>query len=112
MKTISYLFDFKNIINQSSLEGCLKDWTVKKVSDRTFEVSEREYDRTDIVKFYQYIGTDGHIFIYEFESGKEYYRPKHLKGHKQGRAKDADLDINTVHRLSAYLASRQRQELA
>jgi hypothetical protein len=107
MKKTNYLFDFKNITNPSSLEGCLKDWEVKKISDRTFKISGRAYTGIDLIRLYMYIRTGGHIFIYDYETRCELFYQKRPKGHKRVKAIDCDLDIQTLRCIKEFLANQK-----
>jgi hypothetical protein len=101
-----YLLDFKNITNPSSIQKCLIDWSadIRKHSERTFELNGRDYNRTDLVRLYQFVGAGGHIFIYDYENGYEFFYQKRPKGRKLARAKDSDLDIQTLRCISEFLA--------
>jgi len=107
MNLPAYLLDFKNITNPDGIIKSLSDWTIDQLSERTFEIFGREYTKKDLLNFYQCIGKDGHIFIYDYESGVEYYRPKHPKNRRKFEAKDSDLDVLTVQRILSYLDDRQ-----
>ena len=86
---ISSMFDWSS----SSL-------TVTKLSDRTFLLSGRPYTSIDFIRVWQAIGSDGHIFIYDYEADDETYRQKRPKGRKRDIARDADLDSLTVSKLT------------
>ena len=103
----SYLLDFKNITNASGIQDCLRDWTLTRLSERTFKVIGREYNRTDLIRLYQFIGSNGHIFIYDFENGSEYFWPKHPTGRRQERAINSDLDTQTLQCITEFEASQQ-----
>lgn len=106
MKTSCYLFDFKNIVNPSGIQDCLKHWTIKQLSNRAFEVTGREYTRADLIRLHQFIGKDGHIFVYDFENQHEFFYQKHPRGRMQERARDSDLDTQTLHRIEEFLADQ------
>jgi hypothetical protein len=107
-----YLLDFKNITKMSHIEECLKGLQVdakkslKKLSERTFEIDARDYTRVDLVQLYQFIGEGGHIFIYNYTSGEELFYQKRPRGRKKAKAKDSELDAQTLRCLNTHRAGR------
>lgn len=106
MSTPNYLFDFKNITVPSLLDNALTDWKLTKISERTFELTGREYTRTDLISLYGCIGSDGHIFIFDYQTGDEFYLPKRPKGRKRDTARDSDLDSQTLQAIAEFQATQ------
>lgn len=103
----TYLFDFKNVTSLIGVEKVLSDWSVNKLSDRSFEATGRDFTRSDIIQLYQWIGPDGHIFVYDFQTKGEYYRQKNPAGRKRSVARDSDLDTLTLQAIESFLAHQE-----
>lgn len=101
----AYLLDFKNITNLARLEECLSDWEIKKISDRIFQISGRDFVNKDMEHLYHAIGVNGHIFVYDYQNQSERFYQRHPKGRKRWIARDADLDAQTVSLIEQYLAN-------
>ena len=101
---MNYLFDFKSITNAQGIQDCLKGWAVEKISDRTFKVSGRDYNRIDLIRLYQFIGAGGHIFIYDYQDEGEFFYQKHPRGQKRAKAIDLDLDAETLRCIAEHQA--------
>ncbi len=102
----SYILDFKNITSPAAIQDCLNEWTVRKLSERTFAIVGREYNKTDLIRLYQWIAADGHIFICDLENGEEVFYQRHPRGRRQEKAIDADLDTRTLQCISEFQVSQ------
>src|SRR5690349_15167558 len=99
---MKYLLDLKNIRDVSGIDRILSDWSVTKLSERTFEISGRPYTGGDLMQINHCLGNNGHIFIFDYEDDSEYYRPKKRANRRQYEARDSDLDEKTLHQILAF----------
>ena len=95
-----YIFDFKNIANLEQIQKVFSSWDITQYSDRCFEARGKEWDRTDILQLYQWIGHDGHIFVHNCQTMEEYYRQKNPRGRRRFVAQDSDLDSVSLLRIA------------
>ena len=86
------------------MESALKDWTVVKLSERCFSLSGRQWTHTDVCRLWQIIGHKGHVFLFDLQSGQEYYRQKGVPMiYNEQRKPNNALDSQTVLLVDQFL---------
>ena len=101
--TSKYIFDFKGIKHKESLEATLKNkWgDFISHSDRCYEVSGEPWERIDVIRLWQSIGS-GHIALFSYNDEEtcyelDYFRPKGRREELKSKLRiDLDLDALTL----------------
>lgn len=98
-----YVIDIKNSARPEQLKELLEGkWKVKQLSERTFEAEGDPCGRPDLRDMWAKLGNDGHVYVYDTETGSEAFHQRKPKGRKREVARDEDLDPKTVEVVGDY----------